>query len=29
MVHQLSLEHLMTEGVAPIEALTSFEEWLI
>jgi ribonuclease T len=29
MVHQLSLEHLMVEGVAPFEALTTFEEWLI
>jgi len=29
MVHQLSLDHLMTVGVAPIEALTSFEEWLL
>jgi len=28
-IHKLSLERLVVEGVAPIEALTCFEEWLV
>jgi DNA polymerase III epsilon subunit-like protein len=28
-IHKLTLERLMVEGVAPMEALTCFEEWLI
>jgi DNA polymerase III epsilon subunit-like protein len=28
-IHKLSLDHLMVEGVAPKEALTRFEEWLV
>ena len=28
-IHKLSLERLMAEGVAPTEALTRFEEWLV
>jgi len=28
-IHKLSLERLEVEGVAPLEALTCFEEWLV